>query len=708
LLIHLSYYGFEARNYIALILLSYVALGSFFDLIARHVIEKVTELVASEYLRNTLIRFGPVIGLIVLAAYPLPMVTKQVEQNWLISEQERYEPLPYNVDNRIVHETASWIQKHVLEDTSLVLFYAWEQQLKFELKDSYIVNTFRFDVQTEYVSGENFLDKIAANSDEKYIYTVREEDPTFLSLFYYPESRLYNIIRDTKAGYIVVGDRNASLQGIQDFFDMHPAFTQVFKSEENGFGTAVYRIQPELIFPCSSCPTIVQVDAMLELLDLINNKKLDEYQFLQRLGEHISIATRPGVIPNKRWAEAYAKLGNIYQENGQTESALLAYSRAGAIDAEMEARYRLIVQSDYSAIVKKYAVGGDKRPDISLVTLKESPELARDILHARGELDQAVFTYRYGINYQDPGQDSRVLYDFLDHFSADQNNPLQREDIFTINQQAKKILFQHPPSSYSDTVTIPEYPVELNCDIALSPDVWKSGMGDGVRFVITLSDSQGTTNNLFSKYIDPKNQAVHRIWNSCGKISLERWAGQTVTINFATLSNNNNRYDWAGWGEPRIVLPGYYNFLAQFSQADYEDHFGDIHRGWMAIQDDFRDVIYQQPTTQITYKNVSILENTSLNFGIGLDPRVWSPTKGDGVEFEIFIQDSPNHMVQVFDRYMDPKHNSADHLWMDFQVELSRFAGKTVDVHFLTHPGPVGNSDYDWAVWSNPILVSVP
>jgi hypothetical protein len=105
---------------------------------------------------------------------------------------------------------------------------------------------------------------------------------------------------------------------------------------------------------------------------------------------------------------------------------------------------------------------------------------------------------------------------------------------------------------------------------------------------------------------------------------------------------------------------------------------------------------------------VSILENTSLVFGIGLDPRVWSPTKGDGVEFEIFIQDSPNHMVQVFDRYMDPKHNSADRLWMDFQVELSRFAGKTVDVHFLTHPGPVGNSDYDWAVWSNPILVSVP
>ncbi len=54
------------------------------------------------------------------------------------------------------------LEKHVLEDTSLVLFYAWEQQLKFELKDRYIVNTFRFDVQTEYVSGENFLDKIGA------------------------------------------------------------------------------------------------------------------------------------------------------------------------------------------------------------------------------------------------------------------------------------------------------------------------------------------------------------------------------------------------------------------------------------------------------------------------------------------------------------------------------------------------------------------
>jgi hypothetical protein len=707
LLIHLSYYRFEARNFLALIFLSYMLSGYYIDRIARYVGKLLEELVANQPLRDIAVRFSAVMGIIVLIAYPLPLITKQVEQNWLVSDQQRYAPSSYNVDNTIVHETASWIQSHIKEDTSLLFFYAWEGQLNFELKGKYPITTFRFDVLTDYVHGDNFVDELASNH-EKYVYILREEDPTFMALFLYPESKLYEIIRDVKANYIVVGDRNGSLQGFQDFFKLHPAFIEVFKTEENGFGTAVYRIQPELIDKCPACPTVVQADAMLQLLDLVKSKKLDEFQFLQRLGEHVSIATRPGVTPPKQWAEAYAKLGEIYQEHGATELALIAYNRAVVIDPGLGTRYWPIINIYYSQLVKKYSVVGDVQSEIPLILQKELPDLTRDVLQGKGQLNKAAFTYRYGVDTQNPVQSSQVIYDFIEHLSTKNNDPTLREGIFTINNQVKEVLFQHPPSVYTNTVTLPNSPIELDCDIALSPEVWNSAKGDGVLFNITLLDNRGAYYSLFSKYIDPKNQLEDRKWHSCEKISLKRWAGRTVKIIFSTYPNYNNTYDWAGWGEPRIVFPGYYSFLSQFSFADYDDSMGNIHRDWMAIQEDFRDILYQHPPSQINYQKVLILENSSLYFGIGLDPRVWLPTQGDGVEFEILIKDSPYHMVQIFDRYIDPKNNSADRHWFDFQVDLSRFAGKMVDVYFVTHPGTYENSEYDWAVWSNPILMSRP
>jgi hypothetical protein len=38
---------------------------------------------------------------------------------------------------------------------------------------------------------------------------------------------------------------------------------------------------------------------------------------------------------------------------------------------------------------------------------------------------------------------------------------------------------------------------------------------------------------------------------------------------------------------------------------------------------------------------------------------------------------------------------------MDAQVDLSAYRGQTVELLFTTTPGPKGNTDYDWAAWSN-------
>lgn len=304
------------------------------------------------------------------------------------------------------------------------------------------------------------------------------------------------------------------------------------------------------------------------------------------------------------------------------------------------------------------------------------------------------------------------IYDFSSCLAQGQMQRIDstrvRVDVFYLPDRVLPVLFEHPPSSVQCPPLLIPNNAALKFSIALSPEVWTVGKGDGVQFDVYLEDDEGTF-QVFSKYVDPKNDSSRRRWTDC-EIDLSDWAGRTATFTFATGPGpqGDNRYDWAGWGEPRLVLPAYYTFLGQLSQANYIVQPNYIRRDWLEIEGDVRDVLFQHPTTRIVYNDIEILRSSTLNFGIGIDPQVWSADRGDGVDFEILVQDTSSHQMRVFEQYIDPKNNSTDRHWFDVQVDLSQFAGQTVDVHFITNPGPANNSDYDWAVWSNPVLVAAP
>jgi hypothetical protein len=61
---------------------------------------------------------------------------------------------------------------------------------------------------------------------------------------------------------------------------------------------------------------------------------------------------------------------------------------------------------------------------------------------------------------------------------------------------------------------------------------------------------------VFSTYIDPKDEAGGRPWHP-HQVDLAAYAGQTVTLIFETGTSpaGDERYDWAGWGEPRLLTP---------------------------------------------------------------------------------------------------------------------------------------------------------
>jgi hypothetical protein len=90
-----------------------------------------------------------------------------------------------------------------------------------------------------------------------------------------------------------------------------------------------------------------------------------------------------------------------------------------------------------------------------------------------------------------------------------------------------------------------------------------------------------------------------------------------------------------------------------------------------------------------------------------MSPEVWSPNKGDGVEFNIYIRTKiePNVLYRVYNRYIDPKNNLDDRRWFDETVDLSRYGGQSVEIILETLPGPNQNNNYDWSAWSNPVLI---
>jgi len=156
--------------------------------------------------------------------------------------------------------------------------------------------------------------------------------------------------------------------------------------------------------------------------------------------------------------------------------------------------------------------------------------------------------------------EEQVLIDFFEEakqlnyeFSA--NFRAQGDISFTIFGNNQKVIYQPPYSRVSFLETIPENAC-IKFSLALAPEVWHIGMGDGVIFQITVRDPVETKPDqiVYSRLIDPKNNIDHRTWID-GQVDLNKWQGQLTLISFITTPGpaNNDYYDWAGWGEPRMI-----------------------------------------------------------------------------------------------------------------------------------------------------------
>lgn len=126
------------------------------------------------------------------------------------------------------------------------------------------------------------------------------------------------------------------------------------------------------------------------------------------------------------------------------------------------------------------------------------------------------------------------------------------------------------------------------------------------------------------------------------------------------------------------------------------------------IQGVTRPSIYMHPSSRVTYKGITIPPGGHLRAFLALKEDVWD--KGtDGVWFSIGIS-SDGAFDEIVQQTVDPSHTPADRGWLPIDRDLSRWAGKQVDLIINTRPSRPGvqpNDMFDFAVIGEPAIVVV-
>jgi hypothetical protein len=106
--------------------------------------------------------------------------------------------------------------------------------------------------------------------------------------------------------------------------------------------------------------------------------------------------------------------------------------------------------------------------------------------------------------------------------------------------------------------------------------------------------------------------------------------------------------------------------------------------------------------TRITWP-VTIPDNGWLKVSLGVLEPGWT-MQGDGVLFGIGVSDG---MVydEMLSLTLNPYNNASDRRWNEISLDLSPYAGETVDLIFNTRSGPQDDRNGDFAAWGDPRVV---
>jgi len=120
-------------------------------------------------------------------------------------------------------------------------------------------------------------------------------------------------------------------------------------------------------------------------------------------------------------------------------------------------------------------------------------------------------------------------------------------------------LYLHPPAGVSVDIALPPRgQLWFQAALTLDPRVWSAEVGDGVRFLATVEptgDTAGSTSStvVLDEIFNPRADTAQRRWVPV-RANLSPWAGRTVRLTLYTSPRDETSFDWAGWGNPVVVV----------------------------------------------------------------------------------------------------------------------------------------------------------
>ena len=178
-----------------------------------------------------------------------------------------------------------------------------------------------------------------------------------------------------------------------------------------------------------------------------------------------------------------------------------------------------------------------------------------------------------------------------------------------------------------------------------------------------------------------------------------------------------------------------YSFLNNLKGADIQGRQplqgNSITAGTISVGTIPKQAIIQTPDAEVIFRVTIPQERCALKVSLATMPETWDKA-GDGMTFKILMSDQLlenlydeigmvgvelqstflkprsyfSRMRTIYMNYLDPKHIPSQRAWNNVTLDLSRFAGKVLDLSFTVEPGPRADRRFDAGVWGEPVIIT--
>ena len=114
-------------------------------------------------------------------------------------------------------------------------------------------------------------------------------------------------------------------------------------------------------------------------------------------------------------------------------------------------------------------------------------------------------------------------------------------------------LYMHPPSRVAFDVTVTDRNTFFTAGMALRPEAWYTDYGDGVRFAVDIATAGSPPIEIYGQRLNPRANVDERRWVEV-RLPLAAYLGKSIEITLRTDPVDDVRNDWAGWGNPMVVV----------------------------------------------------------------------------------------------------------------------------------------------------------